>query len=76
MSSLADALGDAFRERDQVAVEAGQVTGTAGVKVVVDMGGASPLTLPRFTWYAPTVGDTVIVLRSGVGRLVLGKVAT
>jgi hypothetical protein len=53
----------------------GTVTAVPAPKVTVDVVGGV-MTLPRFTWYTPIVGDVVIVLQSPTGWLVLGKIAT
>lgn len=70
--AFADTLSDAAR--NDMRLIAGNVTATAAAQVVVDVVG-SEMTLPRLSWYAPVVGDTVLILPSQIGWIVLGKVA-
>lgn len=71
---LATAIADAAAA-GAVPLRTGTVTAIAGPQVVVTVAG-TPLTLSRFTWYAPTVGDVVQILVTTAGWLVLGKVAS
>ena len=73
--SLADVITRAAQDAETTELVAGEVTGTNGVKVVVEVSGGS-MTLPRLASYTPATGDQVIIATSQIGWLVLGKVAT
>lgn len=72
---LADALAEAMRHTPQLRLDVATVTALAGAQVVVDLDGAS-LTVPRLAGYTPTVGEVVLILGAGPGRIVLGAPAT
>ena len=52
----------------------GTVSGTSGTKVVVTVSGTS-YTLPRLSFYSPTIGDTVQIAWPKGRPFVLGKIA-
>lgn len=73
---LADALATRLDDIGSGDVRTGTVTATA--PLTVDVGGGTPMPLPRLASYAsPAVGDVVLILTSRrAGWTVLGKVVT
>jgi hypothetical protein len=62
--------------KDDVSIRLGTVESVNSTTVDISLGGATITEVNRLAEYSPVVGDRVLIVRSGAGLVVVGKVAS